>query len=358
MESLRKEVRTSGKLPSLSTIRKRLRVSEAVAKRKQFELRVQIGRHVRALSEMAEKEEKTKDIEPAAVPVMASIDEVTQEVPSVHQREAGDKIGISASASSEMGKIEEKSKSIEPVAVQVTAPIAEETREVPPVGDYKSIVLSDEDLKQIKRPYRNAVRVTKIDKITILGKDFKRLEPKAWLNDEIINSYGILIEQRAQVSTNLPKVKVLNTSFIFNLNKRDFPALRRWFKNDPIQDYDFVILPVHKALHWSCGVLDVKNRGILYLDSLHGKNPDFCNNLIDFVHSFENEDGWVVVETEGVPKQNNGFDCGVFLAMFMNLCALGLKPAQFGFDQTHIDGLRQIMKLELLTKRLLVPLKD
>jgi sentrin-specific protease 1 len=54
--------------------------------------------------------------------------------------------------------------------------------------------------------------------------------------------------------------------------------------------------------------------------------------------------------TQDCPEQENGYDCGVFVCMFMRSIAL---RQSFNFNQKDMRGIRYHMAMEIINKTLL-----
>jgi sentrin-specific protease 1 len=67
--------------------------------------------------------------------------------------------------------------------------------------------------------------------IVVSETDIKRLEPGNWLNDELINFYGSLVQSRADREGAL-KIHYFNSYFWDNLNKKGYEGanLANWTK--------------------------------------------------------------------------------------------------------------------------------
>lgn len=53
--------------------------------------------------------------------------------------------------------------------------------------------------------------------------------------------------------------------------------LKMWGQASPsILELDKVIMPVHLGIHWTCAVIDLRSRTVIYLDSLKVCAPALC----------------------------------------------------------------------------------
>ncbi|CAO3566221.1 unnamed protein product [Mortierella alpina] len=195
--------------------------------------------------------------------------------------------------------------------------------------------------------------------VTILKKDIHTLRPGEWLNDEVINFYGNLILARSKESTTLPKIHVFSTFFYKTLSEQGYDKVRRWTKKVKIFELDYVLIPIHcSGNHWTTAVIDMRNKRIEYYDSLLGNNPKCflilrgyleqeCQDKLKKPFDFQ---GWENDCPKDIPRQRNGFDCGVFTCTFLECKSRGLD--QFDFSQQNMPYLRKRIILSILNKSL------
>ncbi|XP_043276018.1 sentrin-specific protease-like [Venturia canescens] len=159
----------------------------------------------------------------------------------------------------------------------------------------------------------------------IQAKSLKTLKDKNWLNDEVINAYFELIAKRAnQNPDKCKKVYCMNTFFFPRLQSGGYEAVRRWTKKIKIFSFDLILVPIHLGNHWCLATIDMKDSKIKYYDSLFGENIDCLTRLFDYITCKAAEEEctnwqpemWNFVFKKKIPKQRNGYDCGVFVCLF------------------------------------------
>lgn len=107
-------------------------------------------------------------------------------------------------------------------------------------------------------------------------RDFACLKPGEWLNDEIINAYMGLLNQRSLklIDSNLdgrqyPKTYHWNTFFFSALAGENtagqleysYNRVRRWTKRKKLDIFamDLVMMPIHvNKMHWALGCIDFR----------------------------------------------------------------------------------------------------
>lgn len=260
--------------------------------------------------------------------------------------------------------------------------------------------LSESEAKVVERAFRckkETVLVTlKAAGITLHGEDIQKLRGTRWLNDEVINAYVHLINERnARLSSKggAPHTYVFNTFFYTRLTSvaggYDYAGVRRWTSRARVNvlQYDLLLVPVNLGNHhWVLSGIDMKNRTIIYLDSMHGRDKAnvtvslqrwICDEVADkgddeavaslcpmswaiqVNHYYLWRTGVLPYPLESktmqagrlmrMPKQEDGGSCGVFTAKTADCLALGVN---IYFRQAHVRLVRERMVLDLLRKTL------
>jgi Ulp1 family protease len=200
----------------------------------------------------------------------------------------------------------------------------------------------------------------KLSNLEMTRYHIRCLETGEWLNDEVINMYMGMLQER-EMNRRLEgksglAVHFFNTFFLnklyTNTGKYDCTDVLKWtkpnklkkWKRDNILCCDRLVVPVHLPNHWTCAVIDLANEQIFYYDSMGAKDKDICEALAKYVadeaKAKKNEDidtsEWPV-EFPAVPRQLNGVDCGMFTILFAEYASRG---ASFSFSQAHIEYFR------------------
>lgn len=139
--------------------------------------------------------------------------------------------------------------------------------------------------------------------IDIKGRDMAKLAPFTWLNDEIVNIYMSLLQQRdvqwrASKGRPKPKCHFFNSYFVSKLysdsGSYNYDGVRRWTTpkrlkasgqaSSSILDCDRVIIPVNRHnTHWMCAVIDIRNQELVQYDSLGGEYEELLVNLARYL---------------------------------------------------------------------------
>eukprot|EP00210_Caulerpa_lentillifera_P002618 g2505.t1 len=213
----------------------------------------------------------------------------------------------------------------------------------------------------------------------LTGRDYYCLAPKRWLNDEIINAFLQLLQQRdasCRTQGNSIKCHFFNTFLLPKImTKYKYTELRRWTEikrlkrwgqmSKTVIDCDLIFFPRHRRNHWSLILVDLRSHTISLYDSLcSSKTPEesmpiraeakwIVRYLVDEACERRGED-WSQqkfhLKIGHMPQQESSWDCGVFLIQ----CARFLSLDQsLLFSQKKMESYRVQIFNELLKGRLL-----
>jgi sentrin-specific protease 1 len=74
-------------------------------------------------------------------------------------------------------------------------------------------------------------------KAEVTAASIRRLKPNTWLDDEIMNAYGGLIQQRAEADDSLPSLHYLNSFFYQKMTTTGYnKMLARWTKKVSLRE--------------------------------------------------------------------------------------------------------------------------
>jgi len=129
----------------------------------------------------------------------------------------------------------------------------------------KQLIVNDNNQEQLIQAARNADKgklICATKRMRVFGKDIARLNPKIWLNDEIINSYIELLMKRSNKT-----YLIFNTFFYPQLEQNGYSKVESWKKEINIFDLTHLLIPIHSSSHWTLVDCDMKNKKIYYYDS-------------------------------------------------------------------------------------------
>uniref|UniRef100_A0A915CSX8 Ubiquitin-like protease family profile domain-containing protein n=1 Tax=Ditylenchus dipsaci TaxID=166011 RepID=A0A915CSX8_9BILA len=159
------------------------------------------------------------------------------------------------------------------------------------IGDEATLVIAD--TKDTQKAYLTA-------------EDLERLQPGECLNDAIINSYLDFVVKRSESSPLLPTI------------------------------------------------VDLRRKTISYYDSLLGDGANTLRIIRKFLEQTEKPENrnwfhkkvWLCDSPKDIPKQKNGYDCGLFLCCFADRVS---KEEKLDFNQEQMPKIRKQL-LSLLSR--------
>ncbi|KAJ7071228.1 cysteine proteinase [Mycena amicta] len=226
--------------------------------------------------------------------------------------------------------------------------------------------LPPEDDAQVDSLLRKQGVISKYAKEQVTDQDILRLRPGKWLNDEIINFYGALVLGRSDdckenswkgAKDQKPlNVHYFSTFFWSKLEKEGYDKgrLAKWTKKIDIFSKDVILIPVnHANIHWTAAAINFRRKRIESYDSMLDDRSSVFKLLrryLDQEHRnkkkvpFDFTD-WEDYMSKDTPRQENGFDCGVFTCQFLESLSRGQE--RFNFMQKDIPYLRRRMIWEI-----------
>jgi sentrin-specific protease 1 len=198
-------------------------------------------------------------------------------------------------------------------------------------------------------------------KVPVTRPDLETLQGVNWLNDEIINAHLQLM-----AATWPDLLHTFNTFFYTKLSKQGYDGVARWTRNTKIFIKRLILVPIHTTAHWTLVIVDNQDKSVTYYDGLGGRNESCVRSILDYL-TMEGQAKNVPAKTatdytadyaNGIPRQKNGHDCGVFLLVYALCVVRGVLRgdgggAVFPFSQKDMPYFRRRISYELLTNKLL-----
>lgn len=195
--------------------------------------------------------------------------------------------------------------------------------------------------KDKKRPLTSSIEViSKCGAISIHASDISTCNGDVWLNDQIINAYFSLITKAN------PLVGAMDAFFFVDVvMKKD---LSRWLKPE-LFDKHMLFIPAIYRNHWRLVVWDLLNSRVETYDS--GQTES--DTIQPFIHQILTQkecprSRCAIQIKKNLPKQNNMYDCGVFVCLFAKHVAL---HREINFTADEMPELRKQVALEILGDR-------
>merc|ERR1711967_210834 len=172
--------------------------------------------------------------------------------------------------------------------------------------------------------------------VEVTRKQLKCLNPGTWLNDEVINFYCKLLEERGKKVKDSPKCWFPNSFFWPKLSgagnsNYSYKDVKRWTIKAKVDifELDYIIFPMNIGeSHWALGAIDFKKKGFRYFDSMSlSPYKNFVAYLRQYLQDehkakkggkpFEEADEWGLIDMENgkyaqyfdkpIPQQSNGY---------------------------------------------------
>ena len=161
-------------------------------------------------------------------------------------------------------------------------------------------------------------------------------------------------------------------SFFLNIGhdtdegKYDYSNVKRWSDNqvagrDLFGLNKIVFLINMGEDYWVAACIFMEKKWIEMFDSLGGPGKEYLDaskQCIKDKHQAKkgsplpDEDQWKLVGTQrDTPRQQNGYDCGVFTSMFADFLS---RAAKFTCNQSNINQCRQWIALSILASDLII----
>ncbi|XP_060249306.1 sentrin-specific protease 2-like [Meriones unguiculatus] len=196
-------------------------------------------------------------------------------------------------------------------------------------------------------------------KLHITRADMHTLKDMQWLNDEVINFYMNLLMQRTQTQ-GYPSLHAFNTFFYTKLKSGGYKSVKRWTQAINLFEKELILVPIHLDVHWSLVVVNLRQKSVVYLDSMGQERPDILKLIFHYLQDESkarrnidlNPLDWkqYSMTAEEIPQQLNGSDCGMFMCKYADCISRG-RPITF--SQRHVPLFRKKMVWEILHSCLL-----
>ncbi|XP_040477420.1 sentrin-specific protease 2 isoform X4 [Ursus maritimus] len=196
-------------------------------------------------------------------------------------------------------------------------------------------------------------------KLRITRGDIQTLKNYHWLNDEVINFYMNLLVERNK-KQGYPALHAFSTFFYPKLKSGGYQAVKRWTKGVNLFEQELILVPIHRKVHWSLVVIDLRKRCLKYLDSMGQKGHRICEILLQYLQdeskTKRNTDlnllEWThySMKPHEIPQQLNGSDCGMFTCKYADYIS---RDKPITFTQHQMPLFRKKMVWEILHQQLL-----
>jgi Ulp1 family protease len=196
----------------------------------------------------------------------------------------------------------------------------------------------------------------------ITGRKLRCLKPSTWLNDEVINFYMKMLQERddslCEQNENRRHSHFFNSFFAERLLATDrcytYKNVKRWSKKLDIFEMDKIFFPINIGnMHWTLAVVYPQKKRIEYFDSMRGKGAFYTDALFRWIQDEAvtrglniNMEEWTTYSrSHEIPQQGNGFDCGVFTIIAADFLSDNLPLL---YSQSDMESFRLKIILRIL----------
>lgn len=167
--------------------------------------------------------------------------------------------------------------------------------------------------------------------IDISSRKLQCLQPRSWLNDEIINFYMAMLQEREDMlcgnDSQRKKSHYFNSLFMGKLlegQQYQYSRVKRWSKKVDVFSCRRIFFPINISnSHWTLLVIWMDEKKIVYYDSMSGSGSVYLKSAQQWLsdESLDKKGAtfdtslWTLEVASDVPQQQNGFDCGMFALM-------------------------------------------
>ncbi|KAK9976780.1 hypothetical protein ABG768_021982, partial [Culter alburnus] len=124
-----------------------------------------------------------------------------------------------------------------------------------------------------EQPAVSATEPLSVGRITLSSEDLETLNPRQWLNDNVVHAYLHLLALKSEI-----KVFVFHCFLEQLWRKEDYT---RWkYSKVQFQDFHWAFLPVCRFNHWFLIAFNIPERKVCVLDSLKStsKHDEFLTH--------------------------------------------------------------------------------
>ncbi|XP_073929704.1 sentrin-specific protease 2 isoform X3 [Castor canadensis] len=206
---------------------------------------------------------------------------------------------------------------------------------------------------------RRKMSIVEAKEKNFLGKERDRRTDDLLELTEVINFYMNLLVERNK-KQGYPALHAFSTFFYPKLKSGGYQAVKRWTKGVNLFEQELVLVPIHRKVHWSLVVMDLRKKCLKYLDSMGQKGSKICEILLQYLQdeskTKRNIDlnllEWThySMKSHEIPQQLNGSDCGMFTCKYADYIS---RDKPITFTQHQMPLFRKKMVWEILHQQLL-----
>ena len=186
--------------------------------------------------------------------------------------------------------------------------------------------------------------------IVMKVEKFRCLKPNLWLNDEVLNFYMDLLQERDNkicIECDKKTSYYFSSFFMVKLfdeaKKYNFEGVKKWSKRFKVFEQDKIFIPINYGNnHWFLIVVYIQQKKIIFYDSIAEDNRAkmylfLTARWLQDEAKFKNQNidinDWKLINAgRNIPQQTNSFDCGVYVILNADYIADDL-PLSYGEEE-------------------------
>lgn len=199
-------------------------------------------------------------------------------------------------------------------------------------------------------------------KVALKHRDLICLRSKTWLNDEVVNIYMQLAQERE--SCRSKNENIFMSSFFYQKLVHfnggfNYSGVKKWTKHIDIFSSSRIFFPINiNRQHWVVVCVSMHNKKVQYFDSLGNDGRIISENILRWLQLESssriqcNLNGFTT-ESVRCPLQSTGWDCGIFALAFIDLLSNNL--AVDIMRQSFCDNIRKSLCFWIFRGRMVMP---
>jgi sentrin-specific protease 1 len=206
-------------------------------------------------------------------------------------------------------------------------------------------------------------------KVNVTKKILCCLKDGEDLNDEVINFYMAMLNDydrwKSKENPGCKKSHFFSSFFIAKLltnNKYEYRNVSRWTKDIDIFEFDNICFPINfDDKHWMLAVVYPKKKEIHFCDSIGSNGRLYLQRILEWVIdeastkkgvTLQPSDWKLISHRNGIPQQQNKFDCGTFVIACADALSDDLPLNETTYNQERMPIWRQKIAVDILRGKL------
>ena len=199
----------------------------------------------------------------------------------------------------------------------------------------------------------------KRETIPITIATLKSLKPRVWLNAEVVDAYLEIILRKH------PDITLFTSYFSITVKRESHEKIlemyKRRFNKMKESSEKLVLIPLLADGHWTLLYLDIGQQESMFFDSYLGKNKEVVGKIMRIfkdagIITEELKIYYPVRDLREIPKQKDGYNCGVIVIMYAEE-TLHNKDIQNFMDQKYQAFSWDTEEENMNQKRILIGMK-